>query len=171
VVIRALDSTGSPSGFLQCSHKPAKANGFWFFNAIYSPDGNRIVSASSPDKTLKVRDAATGQEILTLKGHTEGVNSVAYSRDGKRIVSGSWDKTVKVWDAATGQETLSLKGHTRPVTSVVFSPDGNRIVSGSQDGTIKIWDATPMPTLSTALARPIWRRVTRNSRSRIMKRA
>ena len=56
---------------------------------------------------------------------------MAFSPDGKRIVSGSRDKTVKVWDAATGQETLTLKGHTGSVSSVAFSPDGKRIVSGS----------------------------------------
>ena len=77
----------------------------------FSPDGRRIVSGSY-DETVKVWDAATGQEILTLKGHTGCVLSVAFSPDGRRIVSGSDDKTVKVWDAATGQEILTLKGHT-----------------------------------------------------------
>ena len=68
--------------------------------------------SGSEDKTVKVWDAATGQEMLTLKGHTVAVSSVAFSPDGKRIVTGSRDKTVKVWDAATGQEMLTLKGHT-----------------------------------------------------------
>ncbi len=80
---------------------------------------------------MKVWDAASGQETLTLKGHTDVVTSVAFSPDGKRIVSGSWDQTVKVWDAASGQETLTLKGHTSCGYSVAFSPDGKRIVSGS----------------------------------------
>ncbi len=66
---------------------------------------------------------------------------MAFSPDGKRIVTGSWDGTVKVWDADKGQELLSLKGHTDWVTSVAFSPDGKRIVSGSEDKTVKVWDA------------------------------
>ena len=107
----------------------------------FSPDGRRIVSGSE-DQTLKVWDAETGQETLTLKGHTGSVYSVAFSPDGRRIVSGSQDGTLKVWDAETGQETLTLKGHTGAgVTSVAFSPDGRRIVSGSNDMTLKVWDA------------------------------
>ena len=76
------------------------------------------------------------------QGHTERVTSVAFSPDGKRIVSGSGDQTLKVWDAASGQETLTLAGHTERVTSVAFSPDGERIVSGSGDNTLRLWDAT-----------------------------
>jgi hypothetical protein len=67
---------------------------------------------------------------------------VAFSPDGRRIVSGSDDNTLKVWDATSGQETLTLKGHTRAVWCVAFSPDGRRIVSGSWDKTLKVWDAT-----------------------------
>jgi len=109
-------------------------------SATYSPDGTRIVSGSN-DNSLKVRDAAMGQETLTLTGHEGPVNSVAYSPDAKRIVSGSSDKTLKVWDAATGQKTLTLTGHEGPVNSVAYSPDGTRIVSGSWDNTLKVWDA------------------------------
>ena len=87
-----------------------------------------------------------GQETLTLKGHSGGVNSVSFSPDGKRIASGSFDRTVKVWDAQTGQETLTLKGHTGYVSSVSFSPDGKRIVSGSWDNTLKVWDISSLAT-------------------------
>ena len=55
-------------------------------SAAYSPDGTRIVSGSE-DKTLKVWDARTGQDLLTLKGHTGSVSSVAYSPDGSQIAS------------------------------------------------------------------------------------
>jgi WD40 repeat protein len=65
---------------------------------------------------------------------------VAFSPDGKRIVSGSADKTLRLWDAETGKAiSKPLKGHTGEVISVAFSPDGKRIVSGSTDRTLRIW--------------------------------
>ncbi|HXG09600.1 MAG TPA: hypothetical protein VNK04_07405, partial [Gemmataceae bacterium] len=81
----------------------------------------------------------------TLQGHTDRVTSVAFSADGRRIVSGSDDQTVKVWDAERGQQLLTLQGHKGGVlggvTSVAISADGRRIASGSEDGTVKVWDA------------------------------
>jgi len=60
-----------------------------------------------------------------LKGHGAWVTSVAFSPDGRHIVSGSWDHTVRVWDAWTGQSVMKpLVGHEGIVESVVFSPDG-----------------------------------------------
>jgi Flp pilus assembly protein TadD len=114
----------------------------------FSGEGKRIASASV-DQTVKVWDAQTGQETLSLKGHTNSVTSVCFSPNGRRIASASLDGTVKVWDAQTGQEALSLKGHTGPVTSVCFSPNGRRIASASWDQTVKVWDAqTGQETLS-----------------------
>ena len=68
--------------------------------------------------------------------------SVAFSPDGRRIVSGSYDDTLRIWDAESGAALQRLTGHEGgPVTSVAFSPDGRRIVSGSWDRTLRIWDA------------------------------
>ncbi|KAK6967090.1 WD40 repeat-like protein [Favolaschia claudopus] len=76
-----------------------------------------------------------------IQGHSEYVTSVAFSPDGKQIVSGSDDNTVRVWDAVTGVAIGSpLEGHSHWVTSVAFSPDGKQIVSGSYDKTVRLWD-------------------------------
>ena len=94
------------------------------------------------NNTLKVWDATTGQELRTLKGHTDDVTCAAFSGDGKRIVSGSYDGAVKVWDADKGQEIRHAQGtHGTVSISVGFSADGKRIVSGSVDKTVKVWDA------------------------------
>ncbi len=76
-----------------------------------------------------------------LVGHTDGVTSVSFSSDGKKIVSGSWDKTVRIWDAKTGKQIgKTLEGHMYGVKSVAFSPDEKKIISGDVCGTIYIWD-------------------------------
>lgn len=75
-----------------------------------------------------------------FRGHTQGVSSVAFSPDARRIASVSYDLTARVWDAETGEHVLTLNGHNAILTKVVFSPDGLRIATASHDNTIRIWD-------------------------------
>jgi eukaryotic-like serine/threonine-protein kinase len=87
-------------------------------------------------------------DLRSLKGHSS-VASVAFSRAGRQIASGSNDGRIEVWDAEGGTKLATLKGHAQPVRSVAFSPDGERIASGSNDKTIKLWDATSGAELAT----------------------
>jgi WD40 repeat protein len=107
------------------------------------PDARRFINAS-PDWPVKVWDVQTAGEPLSLRGHTDRVNSVAFSPDGRRLASASEDGTVKLWDALTGQEVLTLKGHPSAVECVAFSPDGRRLASASGHE-VKIWDASSVP--------------------------
>ncbi|KAJ6620959.1 quinon protein alcohol dehydrogenase-like superfamily [Mycena sp. CBHHK59/15] len=90
-----------------------------------------------------VRYVQSGEALgAPFEGHTDWVTSVAFSPDGKHIISGSYNQTVRVWDAESGEALGALfKGHTHAVTSVAFSPDGKHIVSGSYDQTVRVWDA------------------------------
>jgi WD40 repeat protein len=118
-----------------------------FGGLTFSPDGKRLASNDNEmglgtSGMLKVWDAETGKEQLSLKAHSGKDASVAFSPDGKRLASSSRrDNTIKVWDAETGQDLLTLKGHTGGVPCVVFSPDGKRLASASLDNTVKVWDA------------------------------
>ena len=75
-----------------------------------------------------------------LRGHSNTVASVAFSRDGGRGVFGSGNGTLRVWDTGTGECVLTLEGHSESATSVCFSRDGRRVVSGSRDNTLRVWD-------------------------------
>ena len=84
---------------------------------------------ASGDRTAKVWDAKTGQELLTLIGHDQAVASVVWSPDGRQILTASHDRTAKVWDAMTGQELFTLNGHENRVTSVNWSPNGKNVAT------------------------------------------
>jgi len=80
-----------------------------------------------------------GELLNTLKGHTEWVNALAISPDGKLLASGSQDGTIKLWSLPEGVSLKTLERHTYWINALAISPDGKLLVSGSGDNTIKLW--------------------------------
>ncbi len=115
------------------------------FSAVaWSPDGKRLASASSASvgRVVIAWDAATGQQLSTMRGHNDNVDAIAWSPDGKRLASASLDNSVRVWDPVTGEETIVLRGNAAMFYGVSWHPDGAQLAAASSDGQIWIWDAT-----------------------------
>lgn len=107
-------------------------------SVAFSPDGKWLVSASGTK--VNVWDVATATKIRTLEGHTDSVNAVAFSHNGKMIASGSNDNTLRLWDAATGRELRMLKDNEYWIKTVAFSPDDSRVAGGTYGNRIMVWD-------------------------------
>ena len=102
----------------------------------WSPDGLQI--AGGLGNAVQVWDARQGTSTHTLMGHTDWVRYVAWSPDGKLIVSISHDKTAKIWNANDGTLLHTLE-HEMEVETVSWSPDGTQIASAGDDNLISIW--------------------------------
>ena len=123
---------------------------YWIRSVAFSSNNHPIVltgtymigdSASQP-AIIKVRDADSGRELLTLDDYyRDQIISYDFYSDGGRLVTGSRDKIANVWKTASGRAVLTLKGHGGEVSPVVFSPDGQRILTVSSDGIAKVWEA------------------------------
>ena len=85
--------------------------------------------------------------MAELKGHSNPVSSVAFSNDGRLLVSGGGDLIVKVWDVQNGTEVRSLRGHGDWVSSVAFGSDSRFILSASVDKTVKLWELSNEETV------------------------
>jgi eukaryotic-like serine/threonine-protein kinase len=141
-------TTGQPRGRPLAHQGGVKA-------VAFSPDGQTIVTGGWGD-AARLWDAASARPlgtplehpgVGTPLEHPNVVQAVAFSPDGRTILTGGWDNTARLWDAASGQPRGRLMAHQGPVMAVAFSPDGSTILTGSYDTTAQLWDA--------ATARPL----------------
>jgi WD40 repeat protein len=131
-------------------------------SVAFSHDG-KILAAGNDHGNVELWDVSDGRELLTLGRDSwdldagaaaqgipaSEIRSLAFSPDGKTLVSGSSDQEIKVWDVASGREKYVIAGDSGSVTSVAFSRDGKNLASGSRDKTVKIWRVTDGVRLAT----------------------
>jgi WD40 repeat protein len=108
-----------------------------------SPDES-WVALTGDDETVEIWDLRTKGQRLAFHAHKDGVNDIAVSADGKRLVTAGKDGFARVWDAATGKPLLEVTAntqHPRHVTAAAFRPDGRQFATAAEHR-ITLWDAT-----------------------------
>jgi WD40 repeat protein len=111
---------------------------------LFSPDGKLLVAGYGStnwggrdyEPVLRVWDTATWRPLRTLHGHRHAISALAFSADGKILVTGSYDRTVRFWQAGTWRLLRTLADFSERVESVILSPDGRKMAVGCADGSI-----------------------------------
>jgi WD40 repeat protein/transcriptional regulator with XRE-family HTH domain len=110
----------------------------------FSPDGKLAVTGGD-DQKAKVWDAASGNVLYTLSGHTNRIIGVTFSPDGRRVATSSLDGTARIWDITPAKEALFIPFANVDTSAwsvfLTYSPDGKRILTDYTDNNARIWDA------------------------------
>ncbi len=121
----------------------------WTPRAAFSPDGSLFASAGGWEKTVRIAQVSPGGQLRTLEGHAARVRAVAFTIDGKRLLSCGDDRTVRLWDPHTGELLQTLTPHKNLITNLIVSSNGKTMATCSFDKTIKIWDVANLRLLKT----------------------
>jgi WD40 repeat protein len=104
----------------------------------YSPDSSKLATGGDEENAVKIWDAKTG-ELLNILKHDRRVMCLAWTSDGKKLISGSFDP-IRIFDTATWQQIAVLEGHTQRITSISLSSNNRLLVSASWDKTARLWN-------------------------------
>jgi WD40 repeat protein len=112
---------------------------------IYSPDMTMIATGGRGRKKfknvyIKILDAKAGKPIAELEGHRLEVTCLAWTSDGRTLISGAADCLIRTWNTTTWQQINVMRGHANDVKSIVISPNGRILASGSVDKTARLWN-------------------------------
>ncbi len=134
----------------------------------WSPDGKTLAigggewmvdvkHGNQPEKLLQLLNASTGEVLRNFTGHSDAVFSIAFSKNGSRLISGSWDKSIRLWDVSSGLELHSFTNHSDKITSITFFKEETIIISGSLDKTVKVWNISTGDVIhEISIGQPIW---------------
>jgi len=104
----------------------------------FAPDGR--VALWGADRTLRFLDVATGAEEGRINGLAAPTWRLAFTPDGRRLLTSGGDRVLRLWDVAGGRQLRAFEGHESVINSLAIAPDGRRALSSSQDGTARLWD-------------------------------
>jgi WD40 repeat protein len=121
-------------------------------NAMASTSDIKTLYVAGAEPKIKIYDVIKGTVLKTLDGHTDAVNDIAISRNGKYLLSGSNDKTARLFNLTTGKQIRVLPVDCWKVTSVCFSSDDQYALTGCNDGTIKVWEVETGKLIKTITA-------------------
>ena len=119
----------------------------------FSADGSRVATGHIGGD-VAVWDAATGERLATLDGHSQDATCCTFSTDGRHVISGAADCHLKAWESTTGHAVWTAQRQRGGVLSCAASPDGRHVLSGGGNGTLKLWDARTGACLRTTRAHP-----------------
>jgi WD40 repeat protein len=129
------------------------------FSAAFSPDGERVVTASK-DGTARIWNISNHSQTI-LKGHESMVINAIFSPiDGKMVLTGSMDNTARLW-TVDGELIAILSGHAADVGHLAFSPDRGLILTavhggGTQDPVVRLWDSSGNPVMAIETGHIDW---------------